>query len=170
MTIRLHRRAVLLSGLVLLTAITAVVLAQRSSAGPRSTPLAGSFNNVQNFFPPACTSVTQVCSSFVASGSFQGSGVVDVDTFPDASTGFSKAHTMITTSKGVLWCDDATIVQPKPTDGQTVRAVVDLCMIDPGSSTGIYAGATGYVQEVGTVDFATGVGSLNYYGRIVYGG
>ena len=35
-------------------------------------------------------------------------------------------------------------------------------------STGIYAGATGYIQEEGTFDFANNVGQLEYQGKITY--
>ena len=34
--------------------------------------------------------------------------------------------------------------------------------------TGIYAGATGYIQEVGTFDFAANLGELEYFGKITY--
>ena len=106
--------------------------------------------------------MTAVCSSFDASGSIQGTGVVDVDTPPDAN-GFSKAHTTITTKKGNLTCHEAAIfdvVDPE-------HPFVDLCLIDGG--TGRYAGATGWIQEVGTFDFDANVGSLDYYGQITYG-
>ena len=43
---------------------------------------------------------------------------------------------------------------------------MDECIITGG--TGIYAGATGYIQEVGTFDFAANLGELEYYGKITY--
>jgi hypothetical protein len=165
MTIHLSRRTLVFLGLVLVAAATTFALAGRSNANTRTTPLHGSFRNIQNFFPPACTSVTQVCSSFDATGSINGSGLVDVDTYPDLTTGFSEAHTTITTKKGILGCNEGAIFQGPPPSG-TVHAFVDLCVIDPTRSTGDYAGATGYIQEVGTFDFSTGVGSLDYYGQI----
>jgi hypothetical protein len=171
MTVRLSRRTLAFFGLVLVTATVAFVLAGRSGADPKSTPLHGTFGNIQNFFFPACTSVTGVCSSFDASGSIQGSGIVNVDTDPRTDpNGFSKAHTDITTNKGNLACDEGAIFQgPVPPSQGTVHAFVDLCIINPTRSTGRYAGATGYIQEVGTFDFAAGVGSLDYYGQITYG-
>ena len=47
------------------------------------------------------------------------------------------------------------------------HAFVDLCVITGG--TGMYAGATGYIQEVGTFDFAANLGRLDYYGKLVLG-
>jgi hypothetical protein len=191
MTIRLSRATLVVLGLAVAAAVAAFAIAGSSHASPTPptpptppvvtppnspTPpkpapisLHGKFSNIMNFFPPACTSVTQVCSSFVATGDIVGSGIVDVDTYPDATTGFSAAHTTITTAQGILGCNEGAIFQPTVPVGQTVHAFVDLCVIDPNRSTGKYAGATGYIQEVGTFDFAAGVGSLDYYGKLVFG-
>ena len=43
---------------------------------------------------------------------------------------------------------------------------VDLCVITGG--TGIYAGASGKIQEVGTYDFTENLGELEYYGKITF--
>jgi hypothetical protein len=163
MTIRISGRSLAALGLVLVIAATAFVLVGRSNADPKSTPLHGTFGDIQNFFPPACTSVTTVCSSFDASGTIQGTGIVDVDTAPDAN-GYSQAHTTITTNKGTLTCHEQAIFD---VGGNNPHPFVDLCLIDGG--TGLYAGATGYIQEVGLFNFG-GVGSLDYYGQITYGG
>jgi hypothetical protein len=160
---RKARRASVALGILLLVAAVAVAIAaSTSSASPGSTPLHGKMRGIANFFPPACTSVTGVCSSFEATGSINGSGVVQVDTFPSAD-GISKAHTVIHTSKGDLRCHEQAIFDLAGAD----HAFVDLCLIDGG--TGTYAGASGYIQEVGTFDFANNVGELDYYGKIVYG-
>jgi hypothetical protein len=147
-------------GLVPVVIVAAVFFASGSSAAPKSTPLHGKMRNIANF---ACTSATHVCSSFVATGDINGDGVVSVDTFPSAD-GISKAHTVIQTGKGELRCNEAAIFDLAGSD----HAFVDLCIISGG--TGSYAGATGYIQEVGTFDFAANVGQLDYYGKIVYAG
>ena len=36
--------------------------------------------------------------------------------------------------------------------------------------TGTYDGASGYIQEVGTFDFAANRGELDYYGKLIFGG
>ena len=75
---------------------------------------------------------------------------------------YSKAHTVIHTKKGNLTCSEAALFDVIGAD----HAFVDECLITGG--TGIYEGATGYIQEVGTFDFAANVGELEYYGKITY--
>ena len=159
---RSHRIATAL-GAVPLVALAVVLVATASNASQGSTSLHGKFRSIMNFFPPACTSVTQVCSSFNATGDIKGDGVVNVDTYPDAN-GISKAHTVIHTRKGDLTCSEWAVFDVSPGD----HPFVDLCLINGG--TGKYDGATGYIQEVGTFDFANNVGQLDYYGKLVYAG
>jgi hypothetical protein len=163
MTKATRSRAPIVLGLLFLLAVTAsAISAAASSAAGNSVPLHGKMRGISNFFPPACTSVTGVCSSFVATGSINGDGIVNVDTFPSAE-GISKAHTVIHTSKGDLRCHEQAIFDLAGAD----HAFVDLCIIDGG--TGTYEGASGYIQEVGTFDFANNVGELDYYGKLISG-
>jgi hypothetical protein len=154
--------------LVLLGASLAVALLWPSSSNstPNTVPLHGKMLNIANFFAPACPSVTGVCSSFTAIGSIQGEGVVEIDTPPNPTGRFpraiSDAHTVITTKKGELHCTETAIFDVQGAD----HAFVDLCLITGG--TGIYDGASGYIQEVGTFDFAANRGELDYYGELVY--
>ena len=163
MRARIRRRIGWSLGIVSLAAVAAIAIASVSDAAPSSLPLHGYMRNISNFFPPACTSVTGVCSSFSATGGINGDGVVQVDTFPSAD-GISKAHTVIHTAKGDLTCHEAAIFDLVGAD----HAFVDLCVINGG--TGMYAGASGYIQEVGTFDFAANVGQLEYYGKLILGG
>ena len=68
---------------------------------------------------------------------------------------------MIHTKKGDLTCHEAAVFDVAGAD----HAFVDLCLINGG--TGMYAGATGYIQEVGTFDFAANQRQLEYYGKLV---
>lgn len=154
-------RARLAGALVLVLGVAAFAINAAASGG--SVPLHGKMRNISNFGGPTCPSATGVCSSFVATGSIDGNGVVSVDTFPSAD-GISKAHTVIHTSKGDLHCHEQAIFDLVGAD----HAFVDLCLIDGG--TGAYAGASGYIQEVGTFDFANNVGELDYYGKLIAAG
>ena len=62
---------------------------------------------------------------------------------------------------------DITGLPPEPPFPPGDHAFVDLCVITGG--TELYEGASGYIQEVGTFDFSTGVGQLEYSGELVYG-
>jgi hypothetical protein len=141
--------------------LSAIVLAVAGSAGPvsGSSSLNGRMLQISNFGGPGCGSVTGVCSSFTSTGSLAGEGTVFIDTFPTAD-GISKAHTVIRTHKGDLHCSEAAVFDLVGSD----HAFVDLCVITGG--TGMYAGASGYLQEVGTFDFATNLGEARYYGRL----
>jgi hypothetical protein len=154
-----RRRHVFVLGL-LAFAIAAVAVAANSDAGPKTKKLHGKMINIANF---PCASATGVCSRFESKGDIKGDGVVFIDTFP---AGFplatSDAHTVITTKKGELRCSERAIFDLQGAD----HAFVDLCLITGG--TGIYAGATGYIQEVGTFDFASNLGELEYYGKITF--
>jgi hypothetical protein len=155
-----RRHAVALALLSL--AAAGVVAVSASNAAPKAIPLHGHMSNIANFGGPGCGSATGVCSSFTAKGSINGDGVVSVDTFPTAD-GISKAHTVIHTKKGDLTCSEAAIFDLAGAD----HAFVDLCVVTGG--TGLYEGATGYIQEVGTFDFAANVGELDYYGKLIFG-
>jgi hypothetical protein len=169
-------RLVVVLGLVALTAATVTVVGT-SDAASKTKKLHGKMENIHNthnpsalppavfFGPPdaGCLSTSGVCSRFTAKGDIKGDGLVFIDTFPsDDSPSYSKAHTVITTKKGQLMCHEAALFDLKGED----HAFVDECIIDGG--TGKYAGATGYIQEVGTFDFASNVGELEYYGKITY--
>jgi len=158
---------VLSLGLLPLAAVAAFVIASVSNAdpGPKSKPLHGRMENIIQHF--GCQqSPIGVCSTFEAKGEIKGDGFVVVDTIPDQSNfGFSKAHTVITTRKGdELHCHEAALFSAPGAD--LISSFVDLCLIDGG--TGMYDGATGYIQEVGTFDFGATppVGNLDYYGQI----
>ena len=173
---RVPLRLGVLVGLLPLVAVAAVLLAGTSNAGVRTIPLHGSMTNIHNthtpgiplpFGPedPGCQTTSGVCSRFEASGNIHGDGLVFIDSFPNQdSPSFSKAHTVITTDKGNLMCHEAALFDLQGAD----HAFVDLCIVDGG--TGQYAGATGYIQEVGTFDFASNVGQLDYYGKLTFGG
>jgi hypothetical protein len=143
--------------------VAAVVIAGPSTAAPTATPLHGNMRNIQNFGGPGCSSPVGVCSSFSATGSIKGDGVVTVLTFPSAE-GLSQARTLITTKKGELHCHESALFDLTEASD---HAFVDLCAIDGG--TGDYAGASGCIQEVGTFDFANNVGQLDYYGKLIRG-
>jgi hypothetical protein len=175
---RVPLRFGVLLGVVPLVAVAAVLLAGTTDAAPKSIPLHGSMNDIHNthnpsapppaaFFGPAdpgCLSSSGVCSRFEASGNVRGDGLVFIDTFPNQdSPSFSKAHTVITTDRGNLMCHEAALFDLVGAD----HAFVDLCIVDGG--TGDYAGASGYIQEVGTFDFTNNVGQLDYYGKLTFG-
>jgi hypothetical protein len=162
-----RRRVAAMAGLVLSLVAVGVILAGSGDAAPKTKRLHGKMENIRNFFAPACTSVTGVCSSFDARGDIKGAGVVQIDTFPapqgpSPTPAYSGAHTVIHTKKGDLTCTEAALFDLTQDD----HAFVDECIITGG--TGIYAGATGYIQEVGTFDFAANLGELEYDGKITY--
>jgi hypothetical protein len=169
------RRPVVVLCLLGLAVTAVVVVAASNAGGPRTFRLHGQMENIHNthnpaapppasFFGPAdpgCTSASGVCSRFVAKGDIRGDGLVFIDTFPNQdSPSFSKAHTVITTKNGQLMCHEAALFDLAGED----HAFVDECIVDGG--TGDYAGATGYIQEVGTFDFDNNVGELDYYGKL----
>jgi hypothetical protein len=162
-----RRRLAVMAGLLLSLTAVGVVLAGSGDAAPKTKRLHGKMENIRNFFAPTCTSVTGVCSSFDAKGDIKGQGLVEIDTFP-ASQGpaptpaYSGAHTVIHTKKGDLTCTEAALFDLIGPD----HGFVDECIITGG--TGIYEGATGYIQEVGTFDFAANLGELEYFGKITY--
>ena len=94
-------------------------------------------------------------------GSELKNGVVFVDTFPNAD-GISKAHTVIHTKQGDVACSEQAIFDLTPGSD---HAFVDLCLISGG--TGKYAGASGYIQEAGTFDFAANLGEADYQGKLI---
>jgi len=125
-----------------------------------SIELEGTLTGISNFFAPACTSVTGVCSRFSIKGELKGDGVVFIDTFPTAE-GLSRAHTVIDTKRGDVMCSEMAIFDLVGSD----HGFVDLCIVTGG--TGKYTGATGYIQEVGTFDFASNVGGGHYHGKLI---
>src|SRR5262245_1965340 len=139
----------------LLLATLAVV--GTSAADPKSTPLRGRMLDISNV---PCSSATGVCSSFTAIGTINGSGLLFVDTFPSAG-GVSTHHTVIQTSKGELQCHGTMVFDLSGPD----HAFVELCLITGG--TGIYQNATGYIQGIGTFDFAANLGQEEYSGLLV---
>jgi hypothetical protein len=178
---RLPLRLGVLLGLVPLVALAAVLLAGTSNAGgTKYFKLRGQMENIHNthnpaapppaaFFGPAdpgCQSASGVCSRFTAvGGDLRGDGLVFIDSFPSqASPSFSEAHTVITTKNGELRCHEAALFDLQGAD----HAFVDLCIVDGG--TGDFADATGYIQEVGTFDFANNVGQLDFYGSVTVDG
>ena len=109
-------------------------------------------------------SASGVCSSFRATGDIKGDGQVFIDTFPNSDVpSFSKAHTTITHQEGRPDVHRGGALRPlQPADPHFPHNFVDHCVITGG--TGIYAGATGTIQEVGTFDFTDNLGQLEYYG------
>ena len=155
------RRLAVVLGLLTLVATSAIAIVATSDAASKTKKLHGKMLNIQNFFPPECTSASGACSRFTATGDLRGDGVVFVDTFPSRDVpSFSKAHTVIHTKDGDLTCTEAALFDGAGED----HAFVDLCIVTGG--TGIYAGATGYIQEVGTFDFAANLGELEYFGKL----
>src|SRR5262245_51368365 len=144
-------------GLAVLVGATLAISGGSVAASPKSQPINGLMNDIANF---PCGPPTGVCSSFTSTGPLAGSGVVSVDTFPTAD-GISKAHTVITTRDGELRCHEAAIFDLVGSD----HAFVDLCIIDGG--TGRFEGASGYIQEVGTFDFASNLGQARYTGKLI---
>ena len=144
-----------------------VVLASSWTAAVHLLHLAqqlhGHLYKISNFGGPDCGSPTGICSSFEATGDLKGDGKVSVDTFPTNDVpSYTTARTVIRTRKGDLRCTEAALfdlVGPEHT-------FVDQCIITGG--TGIYAGASGYIMEVGSFDFAANLGEADYYGKIVF--
>jgi hypothetical protein len=150
-------------------ASVAIVAVSSAGAGSRTVPLQGKMQNIIQHFGCADSPIG-VCSTFNAIGSFNGDGFVVVDTFPDQNNfGFSKAHTVIHTSKGDLHCHEAALFSAPGADG--IASFVDMCLID-ADGTGLYAGASGYIQESGTFDFfaTPPVGNLTYQGSLTLAG
>jgi hypothetical protein len=157
------RRYVLLLGALTLVAAAAAAILGAADATSSSTAIKGRMLNISNF---PCASATGVCSSFTSTGAIRGEGTVFIDTFPtpyptpQSRSLVSAAHTIIETKKGNLTCSELAIFDaPRPD-----HPFVDLCIVTGG--TGIYAGATGYIQESGTFDFAANVGQLEYIGQL----
>jgi len=146
----------------MLAVLAALAIAVVGSAGPvsGSTALNGRMLEIANFGGPDCGSTTGVCSSFTSIGAITGEGTVFIDTFPTAE-GISQAHTVIRTHKGDLHCSEAAVFDLAGSD----HAFVDLCLINGG--TGAYTGASGYIQEVGTFDFASNRGLARYFGQLI---
>jgi hypothetical protein len=96
----------------------------------------------------------------------KGEGVVRVESIPSpvvGSIGFSQAKTVIETKKGDIECEvEGALFDLAGAD----HAFVDLCLITGG--TGVYEGASGYIQEVGTFDFTTNHGEVEYFGKVIY--
>jgi hypothetical protein len=173
---KLRPRRVLFVLGVLALAVAGVVATSSSNASSKTKKLNGKMENIHNthnpniplpFGPPdpGCQSASGVCSRFMAKGDIKGDGLVFIDTFPNNDVpSYSKAHTTVTTKDGIFACTEAALFDLQGED----HAFVDECIIDGAHSTGIYAGATGYVQEVGTFDFASNVGQLEYSGKITY--
>jgi hypothetical protein len=160
---RRGRRRLLFLGFVPLALAAVVVIAGASYAALNNTKLNGRMLNIQNV---PCESATGVCSKFTATGDIKGEGTVFIDTFPtpyptpQSRSLVSAAHTIIVTKKGNLTCTELAIFDaPRPD-----HPFVDQCIITGG--TGIYEGATGYIQEFGTFDFASNRGELEYVGRL----
>ena len=149
------------AAVVMLGAAFAAFSATASEAGSSSFQLRGTFQNISNFSCPA--SPIGTCSSFNSIGVIHGSGVVVVDGFfpPPSPSGLSNAMTTIHTNRGDLMCSDLAIFDLASSD----HPFVDQCTITGG--TGHYAGATGFIQESGTFDFANNVGQADYEGKLV---
>jgi hypothetical protein len=169
------RRLVVVLGLLALV-VTGVLLTSTSEAAQKTKKVHGKMEAIHNthtvgiplpFGPedPGCLSASGVCSRFTATGDIKGDGLVFIDTFPSNDVpSYSKAHTTVVTKKGTFACTEAALFDLQGAD----HAFVDECIIDGAKSTGIYAGATGYIQEEGTFDFANNVGELEYQGKITY--
>jgi hypothetical protein len=160
--LRRRRRSLLGLGLLPLVA-AAILIVGAPTATSGSSTIHGRMLDIQNV---PCQSATGVCSTFTATGSIKGDGLVFIDTFPAPHPSpqsrflVSAAHTIITTKKGNLTCSELAIFDaPRPD-----HPFVDLCIITGG--TGFYEGATGYIQEVGTFDFASNRGQLEYTGKL----
>jgi hypothetical protein len=165
---RTHRRVVWSAALLSLAAVASVAIVAVSNAdpGPKSHELHGKMRNIIQHTPCSASPV-DFCSTFDASGEINGEGLVVVDTLPQRTDfGYSEAHTVITTKKGELHCHEAALFSRPSPPPELISSFVDMCLIDGG--TGIYDGAKGHIQEVGTFDFGAGVGELDYYGKITY--
>ena len=157
-----RRRFALALGLLPLVIGAAILIVGAPAASSSSPQIHGRMLDITNV---PCGSATGVCSTFTATGDIKGEGLVFIDTFPapteqDPTKLISKAHTIIKTKKGDLTCSELAIFDVVRPD----HPFVDLCMITGG--TGIYEGATGYIQEAGTFDFAANRGQLEYTGRL----
>jgi len=176
---KLTSRRVIAALGVLVLVLTGVVITSSSEAAQKTKKLHGKMEGIHNthnpnapppaaFFGPAdpgCQSASGVCSRFTGKGDIKGDGLVFIDTFPSQDVpSYSKAHTTVITKKGTFACTEAALFDLQGAD----HAFVDLCIIDGAMSTGIYAGATGYIQEEGTFDFNNNVGQLEYQGKITY--
>lgn len=159
----LGRRSIrIAAAMALLLGMSAVWAAQRSDAASSTRTLNGYFNNIHNFAGPDCPSF--VCSAFESRGVFNGPGMVVVENFSDDfefPEAVSRAHTVIHDIYGDVFCDDLAIFDLGPGD----HPFVDQCIITGG--TGRYAGASGYIQEVGVFSFEANRGDAHYHGKLI---
>ena len=115
---------------------------------------------------PGCLSASGVCSRFTARGDIKGDGLVFIDTFPNNDVpSYSKAHTTITRRRATSTCTEAALFDLD--SAAAIHAFVDECIIT-GRAPASTRARRGYIQEVGTFDFADNVGELEYYGKITY--
>jgi hypothetical protein len=99
-----------------------------------SIELEGQLSGISNFFAPACTPVTGVCSRFSIEGAIKGNGVAFVDTFPSAE-GLSHAHSVIHTKRGDLTCSEIAIFE-----GRQARVWPPVGRESGGAATGVTRG------------------------------
>jgi hypothetical protein len=150
---------------VMLVAVTgATGLATQATATPGTISVHGTFANL-NYSGPSCTAPVGLCFKGKFMGSIHGPDSGAVNSLaptqqPDVVQG--DASTTIHTKRGDLTCaHEQFVLNTSPSaDGHFAW----LCEITSG--TGRYAGATGYLQGVGTNPDPTTPNSGTYSGRI----
>ena len=163
------RRLVVVLGLLSLL-VAGVVVVATSDAAPKTKRLHGHMENISNSPPrpeTCCRRRPASARASTAKGDIKGDGNRlrrHVPATQDTPS-FSKAHTIDPHEEG----------RPDVHRGGALRSrrapiTPSWTSASSPAAPGIYAGATGYIQEVGTFDFAANVGELEYYGKITYAG
>jgi hypothetical protein len=160
---RTGRRAVILTGAV------AMFLAGMVPVSARIVTVSGEFRS-ERIAPPACTSPVALCTAGRSTGDVVGpftlTGTSIIPTAQTATTGVVAytADVVQHTRNGDLFCKDTGVTKVVG-DG----AASSICVVTGG--TGIYSGASGYIQFQSTlippVKFAgTSQGKLTGAGRV----
>lgn len=148
----------------LVAAVGGTGLVTQATATPGTISVHGTFANL-NYTGPSCTAPAGLCFKGKFMGSIKGPDKGAVNSLaptpqPDVVVG--DASTTIRTKRGALTCahEQFLLNTSSSADGHFAW----LCEITSG--TGRYAGATGYLQGVGTNPDPTKPNSGTYSGRI----
>jgi hypothetical protein len=149
--------------LIVATAVAGTAPAGQAAGKPGVVKVKGTIHN-QSFSGPNCASPVDLCFQGEVRGSLAGpdEGVVHALT-PTSEPGvvFGDATLTIHDKRGDLICHELFLYNVDPTgDGHFTF----LCEITSG--TGRYAGASGYLQGMGTASVTTGETTATYRGVI----
>jgi hypothetical protein len=154
------RRISIIAAVALVTAALFPASWNRVDASSRSTPVNGHIRS-QMVAGPFCTSPVQLCTAGRFNGGIQGEfefTATSLTPTPTAGVFFYTGTIVVHTQRGELFCADAGVFNTAG-DGE----LADLCTITGG--TGDLAGASGYLQTIGTFTAAAG-GDSDYRGKL----